>query len=370
VVTVAKSGAEAIEKYEKHTDKDPFSLLVVDWQMPGMDGLELVHELKKQHEGEIPAVLMVTAYGLDTVRKAARDEEVDGLIIKPVNPSALYDSVNKILQLGKKKVAAHKEQKQNESDHTSYLTGKRILLVEDNEINMELALELLKDVGIDCESAWNGAEAIEKLKEATFDLVLMDIMIKGDLNGIQTAEIIRKQYAIPVIFLTAYADESTLAKAKISEPYGYIIKPYKEIDLQTAIEMATYKHQKEQEIMRERDFLFSVVENIEPSNDFVFVKSNSKLVKLNTKDIYFIEALKDYVVIHAEDTRFTIHSTMKEIESKLSQQEFLRVHRSYIVRMDKIASIEYPNLTLENDKKIIPIGGSYRDDLSARIQMV
>jgi DNA-binding LytR/AlgR family response regulator len=139
--------------------------------------------------------------------------------------------------------------------------------------------------------------------------------------------------------------------------------------LQTAIEMATYKHQKEQEIMRERDFLFSVVENIEPSNDFVFVKSNSKLVKLNTKDIYFIEALKDYVVIHAEDTRFTIHSTMKEIESKLSQQEFLRVHRSYIVRMDKIAAIEYPSLILEDNKKNIPIGGSYKEELQKRLNM-
>jgi DNA-binding LytR/AlgR family response regulator len=197
----------------------------------------------------------------------------------------------------------------------------------------------------------------------------MDIMIKGDLNGIQTAEVIRKQYAIPVIFLTAYADESTLAKAKISEPYGYIIKPYKEIDLQTTIEMAMYKHQKEQEILRERDFLFSVVENIEPSNDFVFVKSNSKLVKLNTKDVYFIEALKDYVVIHTEDTRFTIHSTMKEIESKLSQQEFLRVHRSYIVRMDKIAVIEYPSLILEDNKKNIPIGGSYKEELQKRLNM-
>jgi DNA-binding LytR/AlgR family response regulator len=99
------------------------------------------------------------------------------------------------------------------------------------------------------------------------------------------------------------------------------------------------------------------------------VKSNSKLVKLNTKDVYFIEALKDYVVIHTEDTRFTIHSTMKEIESKLSQQEFLRVHRSYIVRMDKIAVIEYPSLILEDNKKNIPIGGSYKEELQKRLNM-
>jgi DNA-binding LytR/AlgR family response regulator len=245
-----------------------------------------------------------------------------------------------------------------------------ILIVEDESIVAKDIQHSLVKLGYGVVGIASSADkALEILRTEQPGIVLMDIMIKGELNGIQTAEIIRKQYAIPVIFLTAYADESTLAKAKISEPYGYIIKPYKEIDLQTSIEMAMYKHQKEQEVLRERDFLFSVVENIEPSNDFVFVKSNSKLVKLNTKDIYFIEALKDYVVIHAEDTRFTIHSTMKEIESKLSQQEFLRVHRSYIVRMDKIAAIEYPSLILEDNKKNIPIGGSYKEELQKRLNM-
>lgn len=245
-----------------------------------------------------------------------------------------------------------------------------ILIVEDESIVAKDIQHSLIKLGYSVVGIASSADkALEILRTEQPGIVLMDIMLKGELNGIQTAEIIRKQYAIPVIFLTAYADESTLAKAKISEPYGYIIKPYKEIDLQTSIEMTTYKHQKEQEVLRERDFLFSVVENIEPTNDFVFVKSNSKLVKLNTKDIYFIEALKDYVVIHAEDTRFTIHSTMKEIESKLSQQEFLRVHRSYIVRMDKIAAIEYPNLILEDNKKNIPIGGSYKEELQKRLNM-
>lgn len=226
-VTVAKNGAEALEKFENHTDKDPFSLLVVDWQMPGMDGLELVNELKKQHAGEIPAVLMVTAYGLDTVRKAARDHEVDGLIIKPVNPSALYDSVNKILQLGKKKVEAHKLSKQNDTDHKAYLEGKRILLVEDNEINMELALELLKDVGIICDSAWNGAEAIEKLKESNFDLVLMDIQMPV-MDGLTASRKIREELnnkVLPVLAMTAHAMKGEREKSLAAGMNDHITKP-------------------------------------------------------------------------------------------------------------------------------------------------
>ena len=123
-------------------------------------------------------------------------------------------------------------------------------------------------------------------------------------------------------------------------------------------------------MLKERDMLYSLVENKESGRDIMFVKSNSRLVKLNTRDIYFVEALKDYVVINTLNTRYTIHSTMKDIEAKLPETEFLRVHRSFIVRIDKIVAIEQPNLILENDKKIVPIGGSYKDELSKRLNLV
>jgi len=251
------------------------------------------------------------------------------------------------------------------------MSKTNILVVEDESIVSKDIQHSLKKLGYHVVgAAATGEKALELVRSERPDIVLMDIMLKGDMNGIETAEIIRNELAIPVVFLTAYADESTLAKAKVTEPYGYIIKPFKEIDLHTSIEMAIYKHGKEQEIIRERDLLFSIVENKEVSADFIFVKSNSRLVKLKTEDIYYIEALKDYVVIHTADTRYTIHSTMKDIENKMGTTDFIRVHRSFIVRLDKIASIEFPNLTLENDKKVIPIGGSYRDDLNNRIRMV
>lgn len=251
------------------------------------------------------------------------------------------------------------------------MSKTNILVVEDESIVSKDIQHSLNKLGYNVVGAAStGEKALELARSERPDIVLMDIMLKGDMNGIETAEIIRNELSVPVVFLTAYADESTLSKAKITEPYGYIIKPFKEIDLHTSIEMAIYKHGKEQEIIRERDLLYSIVENKESSNDFIFVKSNSRLVKLKTVDIYFIEALKDYVVIHTVDTRYTIHSTMKDIETKMGAADFIRVHRSFIVRLDKIASIEFPNLTLEQDKKIIPIGGSYRDDLNSKIKML
>lgn len=246
-----------------------------------------------------------------------------------------------------------------------------ILVVEDESIVSKDIQQSLIKLGYNVAgAAATGEKAIEIAREELPDVILMDIMLKGSMNGIETAEMIRKELFIPVIFLTAYADDATLSKAKVSEPYGYIIKPFKEIDLHTTIEMALYKFSKEKEVRKERDFLYSIIENKESSTDFIFVKSNSKLIKIKTADIYYIEALKDYVVIHTATVRYTIHSTMKEIEGKMNPTEFIRVHRSFIVRLDKIASIEFPNLTLENDKKVIPIGGSYRDDFNNRINML
>lgn len=252
------------------------------------------------------------------------------------------------------------------------MSGIKVLVIEDESIVSKDIQNSLKKLGyIVVGSAATGERAIELADELKPDIVLMDIMLKGEMNGIEAADIIRKNLRIPIIFLTAYTDDATLSKAKITEPFGYIIKPFKEIDLHTNIEMAIYKHSKEIEVLKEIDSLHSIVENKEVSNlDSIFIKANSKLIKINKTNIYYIEALKDYVVIHTKDTRYTIHSTMKDIEIKMGLDDFIRVHRSFIVRLDKIASIDFPDLFLEDEKKMIPIGGSYRDELTSRINTI
>ena len=245
-----------------------------------------------------------------------------------------------------------------------------VLVVEDESIVSKDIQHSLKKLGYNVVGASaTGEKAVELAHETKPDIILMDIMLKGEMNGIETADQIKKELNIPVIYLTAYADESTLTKAKVTEPYGYIIKPFKEVDLHTSIEMALYKYSKEQQVQKERDLFYSLIEN-KGSVDFIFVKSKSKLVKIKTSDIYFVEALKDYVVINTLETRYTIHSTMKDMQAKLSSDEFIRVHRSFITRIDKIVAIEYPNLQLENGKKDIPIGGSYKDELLKKLNLI
>lgn len=247
-----------------------------------------------------------------------------------------------------------------------------IFIVEDESIvAKDIQISLVKlgynVVGV----ANNGADAIKQITEKHPDLVLMDIMIKGPLTGIEVCEKLKETLNIPVIYLTAYADEATLSKAKITEPYGYILKPFKEIDLHSSIEMSAYKHKKDVELKKERDFLYSLVENKDDAGqEILFVKANSKLVKILLKDIYYVEALKDYVIINTQYARYTVHSTMKDIEKKLGTTQFIRVHRSFICRIDKIQAIENQNVVLENEKKVIPIGGSYREDLLSKLNLL
>ena len=151
------------------------------------------------------------------------------------------------------------------------MSKTNILIVEDESIVAKDIQHSLKKLGYTVVGICStGEDAITSAQELKPDLVLMDIMLKGDMSGIDAAGQIREKNNIPVIYLTAYADESTLSKAKVSEPYGYIIKPFKEIDLHTSIEMAIYKHEKETDVKKERDFLYSIVENKE-SKDIIFV---------------------------------------------------------------------------------------------------
>ncbi len=122
----------------------------------------------------------------------------------------------------------------------------KILVVEDEIISVMDITQSLKDLGYDTVGvASSGREAIEKAAYMAPDLVLMDIKLKGSMDGVDAAKRIQARFDIPVIYLTAHSDNETLQRAKISEPHGYILKPFTEQELRVAIEMALYRHKAE-----------------------------------------------------------------------------------------------------------------------------
>lgn len=252
--------------------------------------------------------------------------------------------------------------------------SRNILIVEDEVIVAMDIKQSLEKMGHEVLGiASSGKKAIEYLSKRTKpDLILMDIMIKGEMTGIDVSEHVKEHHDIPVIFLTAYADERTLEKAKITEPYGYILKPFKEVDLKTNIEMALHKHKVNLKIKKEREAYSTIISNSENSKPYIFIKNKSRFIKTNIEDLFYVEALKDYVIFHTSTDKYTLHCTMKEIESKLPKNIFARVHRSYIVNMDKIHVIEYITalIRLEKINKEIPLGASYKQSLLKRFNLM
>lgn len=243
----------------------------------------------------------------------------------------------------------------------------RILVVEDEGIvrkDIQSTLEKLGHTVVG--GAADGATAIEIAERERPEMVLMDIMLKGDMSGIEAAMIIRGQLGLPVIFLTAYSDEATLSRARIAEPYGYIVKPFKAIEVQTAIEIALHKHAQDAEVVRERNKLHELATSKPPEP--LFLKHEGRQVRVAPEEVYFISALKDYFSVHLKDRRYVVHGTMKHIESRLPQDKFMRIHRSFIVRIDKIAAVDAPHVIMEDDKGSIPIGDSYYGDLLKRLE--
>ncbi len=246
----------------------------------------------------------------------------------------------------------------------------KILIVEDETLVAKDIQSILKNIGYHVTAMVNSAEkAIREVEENRPDLILMDIMLKGQMTGIDAAKEIKERFSIPVVFLTAYADENIRNKAKITEPYGYIIKPYKEKELQVTIEMALYKYEKDEEVKKDRELYHSLIENRE-SKDSIFVRADYRLNKINYNDIFYVEALKDYVVINTHDNSYTTHTTMKEMVRILPVRDFVRIHRSFIVNLNKIFSIKYPDLVIEGKMKVLPIGGLYRKQLYSRLNLI
>jgi diguanylate cyclase (GGDEF)-like protein/PAS domain S-box-containing protein len=139
----------------------------------------------------------------------------------------------------------------------------QILVVEDDSIVVMELRYRLQNLGYAVSGVASfGEEAIEKATEMRPDLVLMDIRLKGAMNGVRAAEEIRARFDIPVVYLTAYADEATLQRAKLTEPYGYIIKPFEERELHTTIEVALYKHEMERRLKRSERWLGTVLRSI------------------------------------------------------------------------------------------------------------
>jgi signal transduction histidine kinase/AmiR/NasT family two-component response regulator/HAMP domain-containing protein len=203
----ASSGEAALDRLAAAEADDPYSLVLMDWHMPGLDGLEASRIIKQQGRlKRIPRIVMVTAFGREDVRAEADAIGVDGFLMKPVNPSMLYDTLVDLFGISDTGARAPKS---GAEDYDA--GGARILLAEDNEINQQVAAELLTSAGAKVTIVNNGAEAVQILKQGPeqpeFDLVLMDLQMP-EMDGFTATRLLRSDARfkeLPIVAMTAHA---------------------------------------------------------------------------------------------------------------------------------------------------------------------
>jgi CheY-like chemotaxis protein len=251
-VSVAASGAEGITELESAQEDKPFELVVMDWKMPGMDGIEASRRIKN-HTGlsKIPAIVVVTAYGREEVMQQADEVGLEGFLLKPVNPSMLFDTIMQAFGEAVPETSRVAQRKEQEAEALKNIQGARLLLVEDNEINQQVAKEILEGAGLNVAIANNGQEAVDAVKETNYDAVLMDVQMpvmdgytatrkirewelkvqSSKLKAAETGDENRdsvlspQSSALPIIAMTAHAMAGDEDKSLQAGMNGHVTKP-------------------------------------------------------------------------------------------------------------------------------------------------
>lgn len=227
--TTVSTGAEAIRALEDaQREGKPYGLVLMDWQMLDMNGLETIKRIRTDISlDEIPAFIMVTAFSRDELLLEANGTLIDGLLVKPVSPSTMLDAILKALGKETFQRTRKYEKEINSHDAIKSLQGAHVLLVEDNEINMELAVELLEEAGVHVDVALNGEEAVKKVEQNTYDGVLMDCQMPI-MDGFEATHIIRQnsRFAnLPILAMTANAMAGDKEKCIEAGMNDHIPKP-------------------------------------------------------------------------------------------------------------------------------------------------
>lgn len=238
----------------------------------------------------------------------------------------------------------------------------KVLIVEDDPMIAESLADILEVLGHEViGTAENADRGIELCSEQEPDIALLDIQIAGDIDGVELSEIINDEFDLPFIFTTAFADSNTISRAKERGPFGYLVKPYGVKDLNAAIEVAMGAFQRLKKAEKKGDEGQLIERNI-------FLKVDSKLIKVKIDDILYVEAKGDYALFKTKVKGYIVHGTMKKFQMRLDKFNFQKVHRSFIVNLDKIEDIEESNLLIEG--KVIPISRANKEALMQRLNLL
>ncbi len=235
--TRCSSGQEAMDLLKKAESATAYDLVLLDWNMPGFDGVQTARAIRSDlNLAKQPAIIMITGNNPEDLLNEIEDLNVDGALVKPVSAALLRNAIQNAL--GLTAPVARAIPAPTVSSHAA-LKGKRVLLVEDNEINQEIALEVLRQAGLDVMLADNGQQAVERVRENAFDIVLMDMQMPV-MDGISASREIRRDpqlESLPILAMTANVLDEDIQRCFDAGMNDHVAKPIDVEEMLSKLEM-------------------------------------------------------------------------------------------------------------------------------------
>ncbi len=251
-----------------------------------------------------------------------------------------------------------------------------IMIVEDESIvAMDLATGLEQDGYIVTGIADNYTDAVSLFSSGQVDILLMDIHIQGDKDGVDTAAALMKISLVPLIYLTAFTDPVTIERVKHTNPAAFLTKPYTLQNVRIAIDLALHNFAETKSQTGKGRVLplhaapgkRNEKELFLQLREYIFIKQNYRFVKFRLSDILFAEADNNYVNIHTLGQKYALRLSLSDLLERLQFTRLIRIHRSYAVNLDAINSIDDQLIKIGNNE--IPIGRNYRQEFMDHLDL-
>ena len=244
-------------------------------------------------------------------------------------------------------------------------TKHKILIVEDEmiiaaDISMQLTQLGYEIIGIQTKAE----DAINMIASSPPDLILMDIVLKGEMDGIDAAQHIANTSKIPLIFLTSNADDASFQRAIVTKPYAFISKPFQKTELERGLRLA-FSHiaNEQKEETKDNDQVTTL-------NDRLFIRQKNQMVKVTIKDILYLEAERNYCKIHTAEKVYLLTTPLGTVEEELPVKSFIRVHRSFVVNIKEIDAISDSREYLVINEATIPISRRNRENVLKYLKLI
>jgi DNA-binding LytR/AlgR family response regulator len=244
----------------------------------------------------------------------------------------------------------------------------KILVVEDEMIIGAKISMFLTELGYEVTGILPRAEeAMLQVEENRPDIALLDINLKGNMDGIALAQVLHKEHKVPVIFLTANSDDATFQRAKEAKPYAFLAKPFKKLDLQRALEL-TISLMANQQVQDEQKPTLQGEEIPYILSDRIFVRNKDRMVKILFETILYIEAERNYCRIFTKTKEYLLTMPLKSLEEQLPAALFQRIHRSHVVNLTHVDEVDENTVVI--GQKSLPLSKSLREEFMMRIRTV